>query len=124
MRLMFVGLMALAWATLGPLTAGGENAPGQLGVEMVDVTQADAARLKWDQPIGVKVVKPQPGSPADKAGIKTDDIIISIDSVEMPDKVTFEAAIAGKSAGWRSVDACRQTNPCRSRRGDVHGLCR
>ena len=94
-----MALVALAWMVLGPVAWAADTAPGLLGVALADVTQADAARLKWDGPVGVRVVKPQAGSPAEKAGLLADDIIISIDGLEMQNLVALTAAIAVKGAG-------------------------
>ena len=40
-----------------------------------------------------------PGSPADKAGIVENDIILEIDGVKLDDKASFASIIRGKSVG-------------------------
>jgi S1-C subfamily serine protease len=60
-------------------TAPAQDAKGWLGADVQDVTKAEADNLGWDSPHGAKLVVVAMGSPADKAGLKTGDIILSID---------------------------------------------
>src|SRR5262249_35077413 len=76
-----------------------QDAKGWLGADVLDVTKAEADKLKWDAPHGAKVGVVASGSPAEKAGLKTDDIIDSVDGVEVETSSAFEKAIAAKSPG-------------------------
>ena len=66
---------------------------------MLDVTKAEADKLKWDAPHGAKVGVVASGSPAEKAGLKTGDIIDVADGVEMETSSAFVKLIAAKPAG-------------------------
>jgi hypothetical protein len=59
--------------------ASAQEGKGWLGADVLDVTKAEADKLGWDLPRGAKVGVVASGSPAEKAGLKTDDIIPSID---------------------------------------------
>jgi serine protease Do len=61
-------------------TASAQEAKGWLGADVHDVTRAEADKLKWDSPHEAKLGVVASGSPAEKAGLKSGDIILSIDS--------------------------------------------
>jgi serine protease Do len=48
-----------------------------LGVQLADITADRARALKLDEERGVEVVKVEPGSPAESAGIKAADVLLS-----------------------------------------------
>jgi serine protease Do len=58
-------------------TPGLETGGSYLGIAMVDVTADRASALKLDSERGVEVTKVQDGSPADKAGIKSGDVLVN-----------------------------------------------
>jgi WD40 repeat protein len=80
-------------------TAPAQEGKGWLGVDVLDVTKAEADKLGWDTPHGAKVGVVASGSPAEKAGLKTGDIVVSTDNVEPDTSADFEKAIAAKSPG-------------------------
>lgn len=90
-----LGLTALTFAA----DPGTTKTPGYIGVEVGDVSKEDADKLKWDEPTGVKVVKPQPGSPGETAGLKPGDIIVSVDGQELTGPGNFIPAMSNKGAG-------------------------
>ena len=51
-----------------------------LGVQLADITADRAKALKLDEERGVEVVKVEPGSPAESAGIKAGDVLLSYNS--------------------------------------------
>ena len=59
---------------------------GWLGVSIAEVTEDDLPRLKLQEPKGVLVRAVMPGEPAEKGGIRADDVILGIDgtSLETP----------------------------------------
>ena len=68
--LLFAGLM-LAAGLARAEGAGG----GWLGVELADLTKAEADALGWEGPRGAKVVKAAPGGPAEAAGVQAGDVL-------------------------------------------------
>jgi WD40 repeat protein len=80
-------------------TASAQEAKGWLGIDVQDVTKTEADKLKWDAPHGAKVGVIAAGSPAEKAGLKTGDIIDVADGVEMETSSAFEKLITTKPPG-------------------------
>jgi serine protease Do len=72
----------------------GHVARGWLGIEIQPVTKeiADSLGLKAAQ--GALVAEPQPGSPAAKAGLKSGDVIASVDGVMVKDPRDLARRIA------------------------------
>ena len=97
MRIVAIVLLGLA------LLAGGARAQqagaGWLGVELQDLTQAEADALGWEAPRGAKLVKPVPGGPAEAQGLKPDDILVSLDGVEIESVKAFVETVGKKAAG-------------------------
>jgi WD40 repeat protein len=93
------GLLALILAFLVCGAASAQEAKGWLGADVRDVTKAEADKLGWDTPHGAKVGVMASDSPAEKAGIKTGDVVVSIDNVEPETSSDFERTIAAKSPG-------------------------
>ena len=88
---LFFALLLMGRAALA------EDAKGWLGADMVDVTKAEADKLGWETPHGARLGVVASGSPADKAGLKTGDIIDLLDGVEVETSSAFEKTIAAKS---------------------------
>jgi formylglycine-generating enzyme required for sulfatase activity len=68
---------------------------GWLGVELSDVTKAEADKLGWDTPAGAKVVSIDAKGPATKK-LRPGDIILVLDGAEVENKAQFETAVAAK----------------------------
>lgn len=66
---------AAQWSALLPLQT--RAASGYLGVRLNDIDSDLAASLKLNEVMGVEVVNVMPGSPADQAGIRPGDVILS-----------------------------------------------
>ncbi len=69
----------MARAVLGQIVRHGEVRRGRLGVEMGDLTPAIARELRVAATEGAVVGRVQPGSPADKAGLRQHDVIVAMD---------------------------------------------
>ena len=71
----------------------------RLGADLQDVTKARGGRARLESPHGAKLVKLQAGEPAEKAGLLPDDILLSLDGMEIENKAGFIAAVSGKALG-------------------------
>jgi len=76
---LFVRLIAALSVLLAAATAAIAQASGHgwLGVQVAQVTKADADALGWEDLHGVKVMKTVPGGPAEQAGLMPGDLILS-----------------------------------------------
>jgi WD40 repeat protein len=94
--------LRIATVVLALLFAGSAQAQnaGWLGADTRDVTKAESDQLGWDSPHGAKVTNtPAPGSPAEKAGIRNGDIILSIDRTVIDNSADVTAYLVGKQPG-------------------------
>ncbi len=73
----------LARSIVPDLIAYGEVRRAWLGIRMADVTPADARRLHLDEVRGVVVEQVVPNSPAARAGLRKDDIIVDFNGTEV-----------------------------------------
>jgi serine protease Do len=78
-----ININAAKSAAYSLIEQGPVPAPGFLGVGGVDVTRALARALGLPVREGFGVTVIEPGSPASEAGLKLDDIIVSLDDVEI-----------------------------------------
>jgi len=71
-----------------------------IGVEVLGLNPVEAQRLKRPDVKGAWVQNVRPGSPADRAGIAADDVIIAFNgkSIADPDELRWLASIAGVGA--------------------------
>lgn len=84
---------------------------GWLGVDVYSLTKVEAARLGWLATRGAKVLLPIKGAPADKAGITTDDIILSINDMAIESSealVRIVSAVPAKSSVRLKIDRSGQ----------------
>lgn len=81
------------------LLATGEVRRGYLGVGITDLTRALAESFFRDSTEGVLVTTIQPGSPAEKAKLEQDDIIVAIDGVPVRDSVDLRFRVAARLPG-------------------------
>ena len=79
---------------------------GWLGVQINDLTRAEAKALGWDQPRGAKVVASIPGGPAAKAGLLPGDILIAIDERSIANPGTLMEIVATKLPGTAVRCSC------------------
>ncbi|MEZ4297493.1 MAG: PDZ domain-containing protein, partial [Polyangiaceae bacterium] len=71
-----------------------------IGVEVLGLNPIEAQRLRRPDTKGAWVQNVRPGSPADRAGIASDDVIIAFNgtAVADPDELRWMASIAGVGA--------------------------
>lgn len=83
MGLSFAIPVEVAMNVVDQLKTKGFVSRGWLGVYIQEMTPALAESFGMDRPTGAVVAKVQPGSPAEKAGIKVGDVILSFDGKEI-----------------------------------------
>jgi serine protease Do len=81
------------------LVKNGEVRRGQLGVAVQKVDSDIASSLGLKEPKGVLVSQVQPGSAAERAGIRTGDVITSFNGVEVNDPNTLRNLVATTPPG-------------------------
>ena len=70
-----------------------------LGAKLQDVTNEIAESLGLPRPGGALVASVSPGSPAARAGLKTGDLIVSVDGQTVDDPKAFDYRFATRSIG-------------------------
>jgi len=83
MGLSFAIPIEVAMDVVEQLKTTGQVSRGWLGVYIQEVTQDLAESFKMDKPSGALVARVLPGSPAEKAGIKVGDVILSFNGREV-----------------------------------------
>ncbi len=91
--------MNLAGDIIQQLKKHGEYTRGWLGVQIQDLTEELAEYRGLKNKKGVLISKVFPGDPADKAGIKANDIIIEVDGKKIETARDLSATIAGIEVG-------------------------
>jgi WD40 repeat protein len=92
-------LFGLAWALLICGAASAQEGRGWLGADVLEVTKADAEKLGWKTPHGAKVGVVASGSPAEKAGLRSGDVIVAVERTMLQTSSEVEAAIAARPPG-------------------------
>ncbi len=72
---------------------------GWLGVSISEVTEEDLARLKLSEPRGVLVRAVMPGEPADKGGLRADDVILGIDGKRLDSPRELQRMVSSTPVG-------------------------
>jgi len=72
---------------------------GWLGVSISDVTDDDVARLKLREARGVWVRRVMPGDPADKGGVRADDVIVGIDGARLETTRDLQRVVSSTPVG-------------------------
>ena len=81
------------------LVEGGRVTPAWLGLSGQDVDARAARYFGLRRPKGMLVTEVAQGSPADKAGIKPGDLILSVGGAELDDKGQYRGALATSTVG-------------------------
>ena len=84
---------------LPQLIATGHVARGRLGVVIQGMDEDLAKALGMDHPRGALVEEVEPGSPAEKAGIKSGDVLLSVDGQDVPHSEELPRMIAAHKPG-------------------------
>ena len=72
---------------------------GQLGITVLKIPSEEASKLGVEQGPGVVVYQVQPGSAADRAGLRRGDIITALNGTAVNDQNSFRNMIAGTAPG-------------------------
>jgi len=72
---------------------------GWLGVAIAEVTEDDLGRLKLTEPKGVLVRSVMPGEPADKGGMRADDVILGIDGTRLETTRDLQRVVSSTPVG-------------------------
>ena len=72
---------------------------GWLGVAIAEVTDDDVPRLKLREPKGVLVRSVMPGEPADKGGVRADDVIVGIDGTPLESMRDLQRVVSSTPVG-------------------------
>ena len=75
----------LARWIMGQLVASGRVARGAMGIDLEDVKAEQAVRLGLERPRGAQVRAVYPGSPAAKAGLAREDVVLRFNGVPVAD---------------------------------------
>ena len=89
----------MARAVVEQLINTGRVRRGQLGIVVLRIPSEEATRLGVTQGPGVVVYQVQSGSAADRAGLRTGDVITSLNGTQINEPNTFRNMIAGIAPG-------------------------
>jgi len=89
----------MARPIMNSLLTHGEVVRGWLGVMIQNVTPELAKGLELPVDSGVLISDVAPGSPADKAGLQRDDVVLGINGEDMPTSDRLRNRIAGLAPG-------------------------
>jgi Do/DeqQ family serine protease len=89
----------MARTVLEQLINTGKVRRGQLGITVLKIPSEEATKMGVDQGPGVVVFQVQPGSAADKAGLRKGDVIIALNGTSVKDPNSFRNLIAGGAPG-------------------------
>lgn len=92
----------MAKKVIAQLMKNGSVSRGWLGVNIQNVTKDLAAGLGMDKPEGALVAAVTKGSPAEKAGVKTGDVIVAVDGERIEKLRELPRHIANLEAGQKS----------------------
>jgi len=80
------------------LTQFGKVRPAWIGINVDAMTPQAARSLGWDRNFGALVVSVDPGSPAERAGVKRGDIVTQVSGSQVEDAEDFEVRMRGYPA--------------------------
>ena len=81
------------------LVATGHVSRGRLGVAIQGMDEDLAKALGMDRPHGALVGQVEPGSPAEKAGLKSGDVIVAVDGQDVPHSEDLPRMVAAHKPG-------------------------
>jgi serine protease Do len=122
----FIGVLAFAGSWLATNTAGADEQKdirklvvvgtegGHLGVRLDEIDASVVDRLKLPEERGALVLKVESGSPADKAGLQKDDVIVSLQGQKVESASQFARMVRETPVGRTvAIDIIRKGTPQR-----------
>lgn len=126
--MFFLRFVVLSWllVALAALSFCGQEATSYLGVGVVAIDEQIAHELNWDGSGGLLVTVVQTASPAAKAGLQPDDVIVAMNGKRLRDpaelgsmvtalapgrKVRLQVFRAGQTSHVSAVLAAREPRP-------------
>jgi WD40 repeat protein len=91
--------VALFFVTLATAAMADTYDRAFFGAQVENLAKEDAGKLGLAEGRGVRVVAAVAGSPAEAAGLKTDDVLLSIDGTDLTSAGIFIATIQARSPG-------------------------
>ncbi|HZM32892.1 MAG TPA: DegQ family serine endoprotease [Burkholderiales bacterium] len=85
------------------LVKHGKVARGRIGVSIQEVSQSLAQSFGLDRPYGALVSSVEPGGPADKAGLKAGDVLLSVNGKTIERSAEAPPLIAAVKPGTRAT---------------------
>ena len=89
----------VAKEVLPQLREKGKVVRGWLGVQIQAVDEATARSFKMKEARGAVIAQITDGSPAEKAGLKPEDVVLSVDDVVVQDQTDLSRYVANKTPG-------------------------
>lgn len=89
----------MARTVMEQLIANGRVRRGQLGINIQNIDADTAEALKLKDSVGVLVSNVKPGSAADKAGLKREDVIIAVNGEKVEDSNALRNKVAQTPPG-------------------------
>ncbi len=89
----------MARTVMEQLIRTGRVRRGQLGITVLKIPSEEASKLGVTEGAGVVVYQVQPGSAADRAGLRRGDIITALNGTAVDDPNAFRNIIAGSAPG-------------------------
>ncbi|HEY7517874.1 MAG TPA: trypsin-like peptidase domain-containing protein [Methylomirabilota bacterium] len=83
------------------LASKGKVEWGWLGVSIAEITDEDLSRLKLREAKGVLIRGVMPGEPADKGGMRADDVLIAVDGTPLDTPRDLQRLVSSTPVGKR-----------------------
>jgi serine protease Do len=83
------------------LASKGKVEWGWLGVSIAEITDEDLSRLKLREARGVLIRGVMPGEPADKGGVRADDVLVAVDGTPLDTPRDLQRVVSSTPVGTR-----------------------
>lgn len=87
---------------VSPAELSSSPAPVRLGVDFMSVPGPTRSALRIPDGVGVLIVRVQPGSPAEQAGVTTGDVVTSFDGKDVHSIQEMQRAVVDHQAGQQA----------------------